>query len=342
MTPLTSLFGHSNRPEDGGIPSDSVEDPNLASIIDDINMLKEKIKDSPRSSWKKPTWIRKFVMLIKLDVLKRQIARDDLETAYDKMRSDIKPKLTNSWVTNKELQADYCVDCDHILTKMEALLNPDVDPPVIILTSDQKISDNDAIGGFLIEWEITDKGGISEATVKLNDEIIASYSGPNSISDSYLLANIPGDYLVEMTAIDNSGLVSSAQSTISITDDDITAPSITIIYIGSGTDFDPGHWYVCVEDLESGVDEVLIEINGYTWRHDYDLGGLQVVEYKGDPDYYPDPGSPRTGVPCPASIGTHMVEVRAWDSDTDWDEDQQSTSETDMVEIIPDPIFGLP
>lgn len=337
----TSAFGYDNT-GDSNEPSCSVDDPKLVSIIEDINALKEKVYDSPRSSWKKPASIRKFVMLVKLTVLKKQVAKNDLETAHDKMVSDIKPKLTNAWVTDEELQAEFCVDCDNILAKIEAVINPDVDPPVIILTSDQTISDGDAIGGLIIEWTITDESGISDATVNLNGEVIASYSGSDSISDSYLLANTPGDNLVEISAVDNNGLASSAQSTISITDDDTTAPTITIIYVGSGTDADPGYWYVRIEDLESGIDEVLVLINGFTWRHDENLGGMQIVEYEGDPEYYPDPGSPRTGVPCPGSIGIQSVEVITWNSDKDWDGDQESATETDTVEIVHDPTYPPP
>ena len=181
MISSTSLLGYYNGSEGGGEPYDSVGNPILASIIEDINVLKEKILESSDTSWKKPAHIRKTVMLTKLDVLKKQVGKNNLDSAYNKMLSDIKPKLTTSWVTNEELQVEFDADCENILDKIETLMTPDVDPPVIVLTPDQTISDENALGGLLIEWEITDQSGISEAIVTLNGDVIASYAGPTSI-----------------------------------------------------------------------------------------------------------------------------------------------------------------
>lgn len=323
MISSTSVLGCYNRPERRINPSDSVDDPDLLSIIEDINTLKEKIKDSPRSSWKRPAHIRKRVMIIKLNALTRQIARNDPQNAYDKMVNDIKPKLTYSWVTNKELQATFRVDCNNILDKIEALMTPDVDPPTIILTPDQTISDEDAIGGFLLQWEITDESGILDATVKVNGQTIASYNGYGSISDSYLLVNIPGNNLVEITAVDTNGLVSLAQSTISIVDDDTTGPTIAIIYVGSGTDFDSGWWNIDIEDPESGIDEVELLINGYEYLHETNLNGQSSVSYQ--------------QVWVPGSVGTHALEVVVKNNDNDWNGDQESSTDTDAVDIIHDP-----
>ncbi|PWI46610.1 hypothetical protein CEE45_15960 [Candidatus Heimdallarchaeota archaeon B3_Heim] len=318
LVPSISSLSNYPRHEGRRKPSDSVDDPALVSIIEVINALKEKIQDSPGSAWKRPTSIRKFVMLIKLNVLKRQVAKNNSEAAYDKMVQDIKPKLTTSWVINEELQAEFGVDCDNILAKIEALTTPDIDPPVIILTPDQIITDGDAIGGFVLDWEITDASGISDATVELNCEVIASYTDIDSISDSYLLANTPGDYLVEITAVDNNGLVSSAQSTISITDDDTTAPTIDIYYVGSGTHFDPGWWDIYIEDLDSGIEEVVILINEYEYLHE-NLGGQQSILY--------------LEIYVPVSSGIYSLEVTATNNDNDWVGDQESTSEADTVEI---------
>ena len=128
----------------------------------------------------------------------------------------------------------------------------DVDPPVIhISPSSITISDEDALGGVSFDWQITDESGISHATVTLNGEVIATYSD-----------NEIGDYQLEITAEDNNGLISSAQGSISIIDDYTLAPAIAIQYFGSGTDIDPGYWHVNVEELGSGIGEILILVDG--------------------------------------------------------------------------------
>jgi len=214
----------------------------------------------------------------------------------------------------------------------------DVVPPAIVLTpAPMEIYDGDAIGGILVEWQITDASGLTQATVLLNDEEIMSYGPCDSISGSYVLQNIPGTYTIDITARDNDNdpdhpegddwLESSAQTTIAIHDDDTEPPVISIVYDGDGTTDNPGNWLVEIDDLGAGLAEVLILIDGDVYKNDQNLGGILTKSYV---------------VPVPPLAGDHTIEVFAKDNDNDWDGDQQEIMITDEVEITRPPIiFGL-
>ncbi|MBA7526715.1 hypothetical protein ES705_18884 [subsurface metagenome] len=113
---------------------------------------------------------------------------------------------------------------------------------------------------------------------------------------------------------------------------DDTDPTISITYSGSGYDFDPGWWNIYISDLESGIDEVKILINGFEYLHDQNLDGIQSISYEGDP-FFPL----GNGVPVPGSRGTHDLTVIAYNNDKDCDGDQESnTLETSVViETLP-------
>ncbi|MFX1411305.1 MAG: esterase/lipase family protein, partial [Promethearchaeota archaeon] len=81
----------------------------------------------------------------------------------------------------------------------------DVKPPEIQITpEDLSISDEEAVGGVLISWEISDYSGISEAIVSLNGIEIASYGKTeDTITDSCVLPNVLGEYTISIWARDN-------------------------------------------------------------------------------------------------------------------------------------------
>lgn len=155
-------------------------------------------------------------------------------------------------------------------------------------------------------------------------EVIASYQGGSTISDSYLLPNTPGVNLVEITAVDTNGLKSSATSTISVVDDDTTPPIISLSYYGEGYDSDPGVWAVDIEDLGEGIDEVIILVDGNEEINEQ-LNGISTISYD---------------VAVPGSIGIHTIEVIVKDNDKDWDGDQESNAVTESIEIVEGPGGG--
>jgi hypothetical protein len=317
-------------------PETPVEDPEIENILNDIRSLIEKILDSPDESWKKPGEKRKEVILSKLYVVMKQLIKENLYGAYDKMSNDIIPKLVGTWVIDTNLQEIFGIDCDIIISKINAILNPepyvddDIEPPEIILTPSMNIADGDAIGGILIEWQITDFSGIAEAIVQANSINIASYGLCDSISDSFLLPNTLGTTTIIVNARDNDNdpehpdgvdwLENSAQSIITVYDDDTSAPEITITYSGDGLTNNPGYWTVSVEDLESGISEVQILIDGIQ-SENYQISGEMSVSYD---------------ISVPAEVGDHTIEVNAKNNDMDWIGDVSESSQSSSKEISED------
>ena len=132
------------------------------------------------------------------------------------------------------------------------IYDDDISPPNIQSPpgGDISISDEDAIGGVLISWEISDGSGISEANVKLNGVEIRSYVDQGIITDSYLLANEPGVYNFTIWAKDGDNdseddwLEYSIERSISIYDDDLNPPDIQIT---------PGDLNISVGEAEGGI-----------------------------------------------------------------------------------------
>ncbi|MFX1286405.1 MAG: hypothetical protein ACFFB5_22410 [Promethearchaeota archaeon] len=333
-----------------------------SDLNNEIEQLKEKIQNTPNSCWRKPSRIRKAIIIRKLTKIEQLILDENFEEAYEKFLHDIKPKLTGlktdnneeswsknkfsefwskrqfcykrfhhkgwfitSWVICHDLREEFRVDCNNILEALITSGTPDVNPPIIILTPDQTFSDGETIGGILIEWEITDDSGLSEVSVNLNGMVIASYQGDPIISDSYLLSNIPGNNLVEITAIDTNGLESSATSNILVIDDDTTPPVISVNYYGEGHEDDPGVWSVNIVDLGDGLDEVLILVDGNEEINEQNLNGISTKSYD---------------VTVPGDIGTHTIEIIVKDNDKDWDGDQLANTKSGSVEIVESPGDG--
>ncbi|MFX0022436.1 MAG: hypothetical protein ACFE9S_08910 [Candidatus Hermodarchaeota archaeon] len=109
---------------------------------------------------------------------------------------------------------------------------------------------------------------------------------------------------------------------LSVYDDDKTPPTITITYDGGNYLANIGSWHVTIEDLESGIDEVLIEIDGIVYIHELNLGGPLTLEYN--------------DIAVPFAIGMHMIVVSAVNNDKDYEWDQETGTEADWVEIVED------
>ena len=146
---------------------------------------------------------------------------------------------------------------------------------------------------------------------------------PSVLYPNILVPSVADDHIIEVIARNSDNYQNEDSGVISIIDDDTTGPIITVYYIGSGTTFDSGWWYIHIKDLESGLDEVLIEINGFTWLHDTSLGGIPSIVY----NY----------IWVPGTIGTSKLEVWAWNNDTDWEDDQESSYYMTTQTIVEDP-----
>lgn len=308
-------------------------DPEIKEIIDDIKLLTKKIIRSEKDLWKRPSNLRKMVIISKLYCVKKLLVKENLEGAYNKMLKDIKPKLTEKWVADPELQEIFRIECDKILLKINSLINPpyedeDTEAPKIILTPNMTIADGNALEGILVEWQITDFSGLAEALVLLNGNPIASYAVCNNISDSILLPNIPGKYNITVYARDNDNdpdhpegddwLESWAQTTISVYDDETTPPNIYINYSGRGVDFDPGKWTVDIWDNETGIAEIQILVDGEEIIND-DINGQRNIVYE---------------IPLPGVQGLHLIEVYAANNDIDWMGDQELSYEESEKKIV--------
>ena len=112
--------------------------PILAIAVDPISQidnLKEVVQSSQDEFWRETAQSRKDVIRGKLTILQELILEENFEDAYDKLLHDIKPKLTglktdenkeswgngifkNPWVTDGDLQDEFCEKCNTILSQI--------------------------------------------------------------------------------------------------------------------------------------------------------------------------------------------------------------------------------
>jgi len=102
-------------------------------------------------------------------------------------------------------------------------------------------------------------------------------------------------------------------------DDDTSPPTIYIHYLGTGDQNNPGFWIVVAEDLESGIDEVRVQIDENEFVI-YDFNGDIIISFS---------------VNVPGAVGTHTITVIAVNNDNDYFGDQESSTLTDSVYIDP-------
>jgi len=116
----------------------------------------------------------------------------------------------------------------------------------------------------------------------------------------------------------NDGALDSNIATVTITVNPVNdAPIITIVYIGDATDANPGYWTVTVEDPESGILTVTVEIDGI-------LVGTLPGDYA-----------------VPNYLGLHTIRVNATDAgDVISIEAQDFSTLSETVTIIDDDTTG--
>ncbi|MFX1410959.1 MAG: hypothetical protein ACFFA6_11440, partial [Promethearchaeota archaeon] len=98
---------------------------------------------------------------------------------------------------------------------------------------------------------------------------------------------------------------------------DTTPPNIMISYDGAGHDKDPGVWHVFIEDLESGLGEVQILVDGNVYIHEQELNGVISKSYD---------------IPVPGSRGYHTITVIA-KNDINFDGDQEISTDELITRI---------
>lgn len=215
-------------------------------------------------------------------------------------------------------------------------------PNVNFYQEDLLVSDEEAIEGVLLEWNITDESGIGEASVELDGQLIASYGINDNISDSFLLAsNIPKTYTLDFWVKDNDNdpghqpsepdwLEIHYQKNFTIFDDDTTPPNYTIDYVGFNQDGNPGKWEINVFDEEEGLDNVRILVDNNEIISDQNLDGILSKSYS---------------ISVPKELGLHEIEIEVKNNDKDWEEDQEFVSSNALVYITDDdttpPVINL-
>ncbi|RDE16934.1 MAG: hypothetical protein C4K47_00630 [Candidatus Thorarchaeota archaeon] len=150
-----------------------------------------------------------------------------------------------------------------------------------------------------------DISGVAETLYSLDGANWIRYSGPFTISTQ-------GENKVYYSSTDHAGNVQTLFEVVKI-DDDITGPTITIIYTGDATDGSPGIWTVSLVDPESGIGTIIVKVDG-------NLVGTLAGEYA-----------------VPNSLGAHEINVTATNADLDWGPlDQDSSTAEDTVTIVDD------
>ena len=299
-------------------PSNDNNNLAVEEIIKKLEIIKKRVYQSSWYDWKFPAGIRKLVMIMKLNAVENQLMKGDYKGAIEKFNNDIEPKLTNTWIKNNNLQEELTTLCNTVLLKMQALLNPDT-PPTILLTPNMTLTEEEFGDGFLIEWQVTDESGLSNVIVKLNGTVIASYSNLDTVEDSYFLTSMPYTIFIEITATDNNGLVSTKTSIFRFIDDDRSPPIVSMEYDGDYTNLNPGNCLFTFEDQESGIGEVLILVDNEISVQET-LTGQTTISYI---------------VSVPREIGIHTFEVTAKNNDNDWNGDQDGIYRMFLIEISP-------
>ncbi|MBY8992469.1 MAG: hypothetical protein KGD58_17110 [Candidatus Lokiarchaeota archaeon] len=195
------------------------------------------------------------------------------------------------------------------------IVDDDAQAPQIQIEPDVLfISDEEAEGGVEVLWEISDYSDISEATVTLNGEEIATYEDESLISDSYLIPNTLGTYTFSVSARDadddpghdppgGDWLEDTIMRTYTIYDDDINPPEISI---------SPGDLFISDGETVGGID-VSWDISDYSGLSGaiVELNGIQIASYG------PTEGSIQDSYHLSNEPGVYTFEIWARDGDND-------------------------
>lgn len=193
------------------------------------------------------------------------------------------------------------------------------------------------------EWRVFIEdleSGLDEILVEIDGNVhIHDTNLDGIISLSYYNILIPGEvgvHSITITAKNNDKDYAGDQETstyldsynvgpsLILVDDDYTSPTISIAYEGGNVDINPGVWHIDVEDLESGLAEVLILVNGISVIDDQGLGGIISMHYD---------------VSVPATAGIQTITITAKNNDIDFSGDQESYTRSHIADIEPSAIL---
>ncbi|MFX1483357.1 MAG: Ig-like domain-containing protein [Promethearchaeota archaeon] len=165
--------------------------------------------------------------------------------------------------------------------------------------------------GFWTVSVVDPESGVASVSVEIDGVSAGTAAGV------YPVPNTLGTHTITVTAKNadlDTGLsdqeTSVSSNAVTITDDDVTGPSIFITYTGDSTDTNPGFWNVAVSDSLSGVYSILVKIDGL------DVGNTE-GDYK-----------------VPSSVGDHTITVTAVNNDMDRPGDQETSVSSSTVTII--------
>ncbi|MGY5854092.1 MAG: Ig-like domain-containing protein, partial [Candidatus Thorarchaeota archaeon] len=191
---------------------------------------------------------------------------------------------------------------------IEILPDDDTTGPEITIIYTGGYTDDDP--GYWDVFVTDPESGVDSITVEIDGILVGTFEG------TYLVSNTLGDHTITVIATNadsnngpNDQETSTASATITILDDDVTGPEIDITYFGNMIDTDPGFWTVSVDDPESGIYSILVEVDGVT------VGTLE-----GD-------------FAVPSTGGFHSITVTAMNSDMDRLLDQEMTERSAVVFI---------
>lgn len=317
----------------------------------DINQFKANIQASPDECWRNPAQNRKDTVSNKLTELQQLITEENFEEAYDKLLYDIKPKLTGlkqnehgepwgngvyekAWVTCVELRVSFEEESNLILSQINPLSVYDDDktpPSISIQYEGEGHVANPGVWHVYIEDL---KSGLDTVVITVNEiEEVYDLQGEPSVSYDVLVPAIAQVNMMEVIATNDDKDYVGDQETSAETDwveifadvDDDTPPSIVFYYDGGNSELNPGIWIVVVQDLESGLDEVNISVDGDEIT--YDFNGETTIQLE---------------VNVPGIEGLHTIEVTAVNNDKDYIGDQESWTESDEILIYYVPPIPLP
>lgn len=142
-----------------------------------------------------------------------------------------------------------------------------------------------------------------------------------------VVPSVSDDHVIEVFVENMDNYATQETDIVTIIDDDISGPFITVDYVNSQEIF-AGWWNVYIEDLESGIDDVNISIDGITSLFEGNLGGIQSISYSGNPK------EGGTGIPAPGTVDSYELEVITHNNDKEWSGDQESSTESQTDEIL--------
>jgi hypothetical protein len=218
---------------------------------------------------------------------------------------------------NADLDRGYIDQESSSMFQDAYIYDDDTTPPDITIIHSGGGSGTDSDPGYWIVSAVDAESGIDVVLVEIDGvpvgTALGNYDVPNTLGTHTIrvvATNADDEWIGDQESDEND-------DTISIIDDDTTPPEITIVHSGggAGTDGDPGYWTVSAVDPESGIGNVLVEINGIA-------AGTALGDYL-----------------VPNSLGNHTILVVVTNADNEWIGDQETTEKEDTATIIDDDII---